>query len=486
MGQDASTGRSAPEDGTDDAKQTDFDEEEVKRKFKSITEDDLNKAPEAFRQAYADDPKALSELERLVAEIEGGSSAGKASTQHLQEAAAAKKKAVAAERRTVRAADQEAIDWLKEQLRLHEQQEATQPKQKEGKKKEKKSQSLNGTFKHGAATLSSTTQPDKGAGSASPEVSLIAKAAPAIPKDAQEPAIEESLHAKEKGEGPHGEAVLGRWQSLGSLPTPQAPREISLDDTDPAPPTPCEAVPQPAPEFYVLLGVTIDATFEEIKRGYRKQALRWHPDKNRGQEAKAVERFKKINEAFDTLFDPEKRSEYDSGQPRLPGKAKRLQGHGWAQLADEDEATLTPKALKLKKQSWAEHVYFGGRVGDVDPVYEEHDPRTPQEKVRVFWRRVGEAAYEAREVAEGHGDGWLKQFVADTWKDTPSRWPSGLELQGMSETSQGEWQERRMVYNRRKMKVLLHIEAHEHYLATPDLEEKKKARLAKIWPGRIK
>merc|ERR1740121_2004179 len=167
--------------------------------------------------------------------------------------------------------------------------------------------------------------------------------------------------------------------------------------------------------------------------------------------------------------------------------AKRLQGHGWAAVADEDDAALTPQAVKLKKQSWAEHVYFGGRVGDVDPVYDEGDPRTPQEKVRVFWRRIGESAYEARENAyEARSDmEWLGEFIAATWKGTPSRWPSGAELGSMNKASQEEWKERRMVFSRRRSKILLHIEAHEHYLATPDLEEKIKARLKKIWPGRI-
>jgi curved DNA-binding protein len=65
-------------------------------------------------------------------------------------------------------------------------------------------------------------------------------------------------------------------------------------------------------DYYEILGLKRDATEKEIKSAYRKLARKWHPDLHTGkQKAEAEERFKKINEAYEVLSDPEKRSKYD-------------------------------------------------------------------------------------------------------------------------------------------------------------------------------
>jgi len=63
-------------------------------------------------------------------------------------------------------------------------------------------------------------------------------------------------------------------------------------------------------DYYRVLGLTPEAAEEEIRRAYRRLALQWHPDRNRG-DAKAEERFKEISEAYAVLIDPAKRGEYD-------------------------------------------------------------------------------------------------------------------------------------------------------------------------------
>lgn len=63
-------------------------------------------------------------------------------------------------------------------------------------------------------------------------------------------------------------------------------------------------------DYYKILGVERKASEDEIKRAYRKLALKHHPDRNPG-DAAAEEKFKEINEAYQVLSDPENRSRYD-------------------------------------------------------------------------------------------------------------------------------------------------------------------------------
>ncbi len=63
-------------------------------------------------------------------------------------------------------------------------------------------------------------------------------------------------------------------------------------------------------DLYEILGVPRNATDEEIKKAYRKLALAYHPDRNRGDQ-EAEEKFKEINLAYEVLGDPEKRANFD-------------------------------------------------------------------------------------------------------------------------------------------------------------------------------
>ncbi len=89
-------------------------------------------------------------------------------------------------------------------------------------------------------------------------------------------------------------------------------------------------------DFYAELGVSKDATADEIKKTYRKLARQLHPDKNPG-DAKAEERFKKVSEAYDVLSDAGKRKEYDEARELFasgafaPGGGYGGQGFGGGQ-----------------------------------------------------------------------------------------------------------------------------------------------------------
>lgn len=64
-------------------------------------------------------------------------------------------------------------------------------------------------------------------------------------------------------------------------------------------------------DYYDILGVSKSASAEEIKKAYRKQALEWHPDRHKDDKEAAERRFKEINEAYQVLSNPQKRSAYD-------------------------------------------------------------------------------------------------------------------------------------------------------------------------------
>jgi molecular chaperone DnaJ len=64
-------------------------------------------------------------------------------------------------------------------------------------------------------------------------------------------------------------------------------------------------------DYYEVLGVSKDATDQEIKSAYRKMALQFHPDRNPENNAEATEKFKEITEAYGVLADGQKRAAYD-------------------------------------------------------------------------------------------------------------------------------------------------------------------------------
>ena len=64
-------------------------------------------------------------------------------------------------------------------------------------------------------------------------------------------------------------------------------------------------------DYYEVLGVDKSASADDIKKAYRKLAMKYHPDRNPGDKS-AEEKFKEVGEAYEVLSDADKRSRYDS------------------------------------------------------------------------------------------------------------------------------------------------------------------------------
>lgn len=86
-------------------------------------------------------------------------------------------------------------------------------------------------------------------------------------------------------------------------------------------------------DYYADLGVSRDATADEIKKAYRRMARKLHPDVNPGPEAE--EQFKKVSQAYDVLSDTDKRRQYDMGSdPYAGGAAGFGQGFSFSDIMD--------------------------------------------------------------------------------------------------------------------------------------------------------
>ena len=74
-------------------------------------------------------------------------------------------------------------------------------------------------------------------------------------------------------------------------------------------------------DYYEVLEVTKSASEDEIKKAYRKMAIKFHPDKNQGDKA-AEEKFKEAAEAYEVLSDTKKKGQYDRfGHAGMSGAA---------------------------------------------------------------------------------------------------------------------------------------------------------------------
>ena len=96
-------------------------------------------------------------------------------------------------------------------------------------------------------------------------------------------------------------------------------------------------------DYYDILGLGRGASETDIKKAYRKLAVKWHPDKNPNNREEAESMFKGIAEAYDVLSDPQKRAAYDRyGKDGLDGQSHPsggggFSGHGVHDFAHADE-----------------------------------------------------------------------------------------------------------------------------------------------------
>ncbi|CAB3710325.1 J domain-containing protein [Paraburkholderia rhynchosiae] len=118
--------------------------------------------------------------------------------------------------------------------------------------------------------------------------------------------------------------------------------------------------------LYDMLGVPMHATEDEIKRAYRKAAMKWHPDRNAGAEAVARATFQEIKDAYAILSDPAQRKVYDAvyAAQMRDWEAQRTR-HQQAQAEREAAARAADEAAYAQMVSLAMRFADDGHNRDV-------------------------------------------------------------------------------------------------------------------------
>jgi curved DNA-binding protein len=104
-------------------------------------------------------------------------------------------------------------------------------------------------------------------------------------------------------------------------------------------------------DYYKTLGVTKNASQDEIKKAYRKLAVKYHPDRNKDDQ-QSEERFKEIGEAYEVLKDPDKRKKYDQ------------LGVNWKDYEDAGAGGFDPSQFRGASPGGRSY-YFEGDMDDI-------------------------------------------------------------------------------------------------------------------------
>lgn len=118
-------------------------------------------------------------------------------------------------------------------------------------------------------------------------------------------------------------------------------------------------------DYYKILGVDKKASSDQIKKAFRKLAMKYHPDKTKGDKS-AEEKFKSINEANEVLSDPEKRKKYDelgSNWQNYEQAAGNNAGYGGTRYSNQGQSANFEDVFGDSGYSDFFDMFFGGNFG---------------------------------------------------------------------------------------------------------------------------
>jgi molecular chaperone DnaJ len=151
----------------------------------------------------------------------------------------------------------------------------------------------------------------------------------------------------------------------------------------------------PSKDYYKILGVSQNATLEEIKKAYRRLANMYHPDRNPGNK-EAEEKFKEINEAYEVLSDKDKRRQYDAMRSGAfyggwSGRASRTHSHSnpFAEIFESFFASaFDTDVYDNIFQSFGRSEYVGPKLGDITIEIPVSRSDIGKQKTITYKRRI--------------------------------------------------------------------------------------------------
>src|SRR5690606_3194679 len=119
-------------------------------------------------------------------------------------------------------------------------------------------------------------------------------------------------------------------------------------------------------DYYNILGVEKSASQDDIKNAFRKLAMKYHPDKTKGDKT-AEDKFKEVNEAYEVLRDPEKRKKYDtmgSNWKAYEQSGGQQGGFDWSQFYDQGAAGGGQRSYRFETGGSDSDFFGGGGFSD--------------------------------------------------------------------------------------------------------------------------
>ena len=156
-------------------------------------------------------------------------------------------------------------------------------------------------------------------------------------------------------------------------------------------------------DYYEVLGVPKNASDEEIKKSYRKYAMKHHPDRNQGDTAKkSEEKFKECKEAYEMLSDPQKRAAYDQFghagvDPNLGGRhGAEGMGGGFAEAFGDIFGDIFGGVGGARRGAGGQQVYRGSDLSYAMEITLEEAAHGKETQIRI-------PAYDTCETCSGSG-----------------------------------------------------------------------------------